>query len=104
MSFERPNISLGLVAKVHVRWNFLVFAFPYFVDCLDVGCTGFIVKDLQVNFNSPCFEPFHDGVVGWDAMVVRFGLEGLYQDDICCIVIRDHNVLVTTHCKDWELP
>ena len=88
MSFEGLNSSLGFVAMVHVRWDFLVFAFPYFVDCLDVGCTGFIVQDLHVHFIAPFFEAFHDGNVGWDAMVVRFGLEGLHQDDICCIVIR----------------
>ena len=79
-------------------------AFPYVCDGLDVGRTGFVIKDLQVNFNAPCFEPFHDGVVGWDAMVVCFGLEGLHQDDICRIAIREHNVLVTAHRMDREAP
>jgi hypothetical protein len=104
MCFECPDSSFGLVATVHVRWDFLMFAFPYFCDGLDVGCTRLIVEDLQVNLNALCFETFHDGIVCRDAMVVRFGLEGLHQDDICRIVIREHNVLVTAHCTDWEAP
>ncbi len=104
MCFECPNSSFGLVAMVHVRWDFLMFAFPYFCDGLDVDRTRLIVKDLQVNLNAPCFETFHDGVVCRDAMVVRFGLEGLHQDDICRIAIREHNVLVTAHRMDREAP
>ena len=87
MSLECLNRLLNLVAMVYVRWDFLMFAFPYLGDCLDVCRTGFIVKDLQVLFTAPCFETFHDGFVGRDAMVVCFRLEGLHQDDICCIVI-----------------
>ena len=102
MRLESLNSSLGVVATVHARRDLLMFAFPYFGDRFDVCCTGFIVKDLQVNFNAPCFETFHDGVVGRDTMVVCFRLEGLHQDDICCIVIREHNILVTAHCTDWE--
>jgi hypothetical protein len=104
MCFECPNSLFGLVATVHVRWDFLMFAFPYFCDGLDVGRTRLIVEDLQVNLNAPCFEMFHDGLVCRDAMVVRFGLEGLHQDDICRIVIREHNVLVAAHRTDWEAP
>ena len=77
MCLERSNRLLGLVATVHVQWDLLMCAFPYVCDGLDVGCTGFIVEDLRVNFNATCLETFQDGVVGWDAMVVRFGLKGL---------------------------
>ncbi len=104
MYFECSNSLFSLVAMVHVRWDFLMFAFPYFCDGLDVGRTRFIVEDLQVNLNAPCFETYHDGVVCRDGMAVCFGLEGLHQDDICCIVIHEHNVLVTVHRMDWEAP
>jgi hypothetical protein len=104
MCFECPNSSFRLVAMVNVRWDFLMFAFPYFYDGLDVDRTRLIVEDLQVNLNAPCFETFRDGVVCRDAMVVRFGLEELHQYDICRIMIRKHNVLVTAHCTDWEAP
>jgi hypothetical protein len=104
MCFECSNSLFGLVATVHVRWHFLMFEFPYFCDGLDVGRTRFIVKDLQVNLNAACFETYHDGIVCRDAMVVHFGLDGLHQDDIYRIVIREHNVLVTAHCTDWEVP
>ncbi len=85
MCFECPNSSFGFVATVHVRWDFLMFAFPYFCDELDVGRTRLIVKDLQVNLNALCFEPYHDGVVCRDAMVVRFGLEGLHQETFAAL-------------------
>ena len=77
MCLESSNFSLGFVTTVHVRWYFLMCAFPYVCDGLDVVCTGFVVEDLCVHFNAMCLEPFHDGVVGWDAMVVRFGLKGV---------------------------
>ena len=87
MSLECPNSSFGLVAMVHVRWDFLMFAFPYLGDCLDVCRTGFIVEDLQVSLELTVLKAFHDSVVGRDLVMVRFRLEGLHQNDICCIVI-----------------
>ena len=104
MRLECLNSLLGLVATVHVQQDFLMFAFPYFGDCLDVCCTGFIVKDLQVNFNAPCFEPFHDGVVGRDLVMVCFSLEWLHQNDIGRIMICENDVLIATHYADWESP
>ena len=81
MCLERLNCLLGLVATVHVRWDLLMCAFPYVCDGMYVGCTGFIVEDLHVNVNATCLESFHDGFVGWDAMVVRFGLKGFPHRD-----------------------
>ena len=77
MCLEHSNLSLDFVTMVHVWWEFSMCAFPYVCDGLDVGCTGFVVDDLRVHFNATCLETFHDGVVGWDAMVVRFGLKGV---------------------------
>ena len=70
MCLERSNRSLGFVMTVHVWWDFLMCAFPYVCDGLDVGRTGFVVEYLCVHFDAPCLEAFHDGVVGWDAMAV----------------------------------
>jgi len=71
-------------------------AFPYVCDGFDVGCAGFIVKYLCIHFDAPCLETFHDGIIGWDAMLV--------QDYISCIVVCKHNVLVAAHCADWKAP
>ena len=71
---------------------------------MDVCCTGFIVKDLQVNGDPTFLEMIHDGVEGQDPVMVCFRLEGLHQNDICHIMIGKYDVLVATHCADWELP
>jgi hypothetical protein len=98
------NSLFGLVAMVHVKWDFLMFAFPYLGDCLGVCRTGFIVDDLQVNVDPTCCKASHDGVVGWDLVMVRFSLEGLHQNDIGRIMICEHDVFIATHCADWESP
>ena len=104
MSLECPNGLFGLVATVHVRWDFLMFAFPYLSDFSDVCRSGFIVEDLHVNVDPTVFKAFHDSVVGRDPVMVCFSLEGLHQNDIGRIMIREHDVLIATHCADWELP
>ena len=103
MCLERSNRLLGLVATVHVKRDFLMFAFPYFGDCLDVCRTGFIVKDLQVIVDPMWFKAFHDGIEGWEPVMVRYSLEGLHQNDIGRIMIRKHDVLIATHCADCDL-
>ena len=104
MCFERSNCTLSLVATVHVWRDFLMCALPYICDGFDVGFTGFVVQDLRVDRNAAICEALHDGVVGWDAMVVLFGVEWLYQNNIGRIVVGEHNVLVTAHRTDWVAP
>ena len=47
--FEGADHALGNAASVHVRRYLLVFAFPFVGDAVDVGGTGLIVKDVEVN-------------------------------------------------------
>ena len=88
---------LSLVATVHVWLYFMVCALPYICDGFNVGCAGVVVQNLRVNRDATSLEPLHDGVVGWDAVVVLLGLEWLDQYNISRIVLGKHNVLVATH-------
>ena len=58
-------------------------------------------QDLHVDRDAASLESLHDGVVGWDAVVVLLRLEWLYQYDISCIVVGKHDVLVAANCADW---
>ena len=40
---------LGNVALVHIRGYFLVVTFPFVGDTVDVGGTGLIIKDMEVD-------------------------------------------------------
>ena len=62
--------ALGNVALVHIRWYLLVFAFPLVSDAVDVGGTGFIIKDVEVDGESACLHEFHDGVVRRDLVCI----------------------------------
>ena len=75
---------------------------PFVFDAVDVGGTGFVVQDLQINSKIACLELGHDCVVCWNAMGVSFCLEWLDQNDVCLLVECKHDVLVATHCSDGE--
>ena len=64
-----------------------MLAFPFVGDAVDVCGAGFIVKYLRVDRDILCLKPFHDDVVGGDAMMISFGLEGLDKDSIGSVVV-----------------
>ena len=88
MGFEGPDGMFRLVEAMHIRWNLLVLAVPFVGDAVDVCGAGFVVEYLRVNHDIPCLKPFHDDVVGGDAMMISFGLEGLDKDSIGSVVVR----------------
>ena len=96
MRFEGADCAFCFVSAVHVRWDFLVGAFPSFSDVVEVCLTCFIVHDLCIHCDAARFEPLHDDVEGRDAMVVGLECKWLYQHDVCRIVVGQHDVLVTT--------
>ena len=49
MCFEGVDRALDNVALVHIRQYFLVVTFPFVGDAVDVGRTGFIIKDMEVD-------------------------------------------------------
>ena len=87
MGFEGPDGTFCLVAAMHIRWDLLVLAFPFVGNAVDVCGAGFVVEYLRVNRDIPCLKPFHDDVVGRDAMMISFGLEVLDEDSIGSVVV-----------------
>ena len=55
----------------------MIGAVPFFRDGSAVFCAGLVVKDLVFDGVAAVFEFGHDSSVGWDIVVVVFGLEGL---------------------------
>ena len=75
---------------------------PFVFNAIDVGSTGFVVQDLQINPEIAFLESGHDFVVCWDAMGVSLCLEWLDQNDVCLLMECKHYVLIATHCSDGE--
>ena len=88
MGFEGLDGTFYLVVEMHIRWDLLVLAFPFVGDAVDVPGAGFVVEYLCVDRDIPCLKPFHDDVLGGDAMMISFGLEGLDEDGIGSDVVR----------------
>ena len=73
----------GFIPLMHVWGDFLVRAMSFVFDAIDVGDTGFVAQDLQIDPKIALFEPGHDCVVCWDVMGVSLCIEWLYQNDVC---------------------
>ena len=87
MGFEGPDGTFCFVVAMHIWWDLLVLAFPFVGDAVDLCCAGFVVEYLRVDRYIPCLKPFYDDVVGRDAMMISFGLEGLDEDGIGSVVV-----------------
>ena len=70
VGLESADHALSDVAAMHVRWNFLVLAFPFDSDVGNVRGTCFIVEDLEVNGDALSTETLRDPVVRRDAVRV----------------------------------
>ena len=82
MRFDGADNALGNVALVHIRRYFLVVTFPFVGDAVNVGGTGLIIKDMEVDGEAACFHAFHDGVVRGDLVCIGLGFEGLNHDSV----------------------
>ncbi len=102
VGLERSDCSFSFVASVHVWRYFLELTFPDFCDVAEELLTDLVVHDLHVHSESSRFEAAHDGIICWDAMMICFCFEGLYEDDVCGIMECNHDVLVSTLCTDGE--
>ena len=87
MCCEGADHAFGNVALVHVRWDFLVFAFPFVGDVGDEIDTTFVVKYIQLNCDASRSESLHDPFVGWDLMCVRFLCECLDENGVGANVV-----------------
>ena len=94
MILECPDFPLSSVASMQVRWYQLEGCFPFERDGLFVRCAGLVVQDSEVNRQATGRETRHDRVVGCDLMHILFEFDGLLQDEVAILVVRDHDVLV----------
>ncbi len=91
---ERANSMFRLVLVMHVQWDKVEFCVPLEGDSFLVCCTGHVVKNLEVNQETPCCQACHNGIVGCNSMGVTFGLERLLEDEVTISVEGNHDVLV----------
>ena len=80
----------------------MIGAVPVFSDDVAIFCAGLVVKDLVFDDVAALLEFLHGASVGWDAVAVVFGLEGLDEDDVGVAVVGDHDVLIATARADGE--
>ncbi len=99
MVLERANSAFSPVLAMHIQWEKLEFCIPLEDDFFLVCRAGLVVKNLEVNQDTPGCQVCHDGIVGCNAMVVTFGLERLLEDDIAISVEGNHDVLVPRACS-----
>ena len=81
-----------------------MFAFPLVSDAVNVGGSGFIIKDMEVVGESARLHAFHDGVVSGDSVCIGLGFEGLNHDSVGTNVMCHYDVAVPTARFNWEAP
>jgi hypothetical protein len=69
---------------------------------LFVGCTGLVVQDLQIHWETAGRQASHDGVVLSNAIGVAPALEGVLEDKIAICVIGNHVILIPRVGLDGE--
>ena len=77
-------------------------ALPGVSDGVLVGCTGLVVEDLEIDHKPLGRQTGHDGIVGFDAVFVASGFEGLLKDEVAISVVCDHDILVARSSFDGE--
>ncbi len=87
---------------MHVWGYQLKLGLPGDSDGMLVGCTSFVVEDLEIDCKTAGCQMGHDGIVGGNVMLVAPGLEGLLEDEMAIGVIGNHDVLVSQPGLDWE--
>ena len=99
--FEGTDHALSNVALVHSRRYLLVFAFSFVGDAVDVGGTGLIIQDVEVEREATCLHAFHDGIVRGYSVCIGLGFEGLNHDSVGANVMCQHDVAVATARFNW---
>ncbi len=88
---------------MHIRRDKLEFGIPLEGDVYFVCHAGLVVKNLEINQETPGCQACHNDIVGCNAVAVAFGLEGLLEDEIAISMEGNHVVLVPRACPDWEV-
>ncbi len=99
---ECANGMLCLIAAMHVWKDELEGGVPLEGDCFFISGAGFVIQDLEINGEPTGCQTSHDCVVGYDAVVVTLGLEGLLGDEVAIGVEGNHDILVAGARSDGE--
>ena len=78
MRLEGADGAFGDVTTMDTRGNELELRPPLLLDVEFVGCTEFVVKDLEVDTISALCEAGHDLIYGVDVVTVVAGFEWLH--------------------------
>ena len=81
-----------------------MFAFPFVGDAVNVGGTGFIIDDVEVDREAAFFHAVHDGVERRDLVCIGLGFEGLNDDGVGAHMMCQHDVAVAAAIFDWGAP
>ena len=82
MRLEGADGAFSNVTAMDIRGHELEFRHPLLFGVDLVGCTEFVVKDLEVNTMAKFSESGHDLICGGKAVAVVEGFEWIHQDDI----------------------
>ncbi len=99
---ECANGVLRFIAAVHVRRDKLKLGVPLEGDGFLISGAGLIVQDLEVNSKAAGRQPYHDGIVGSNAVAVIPGLEGLLENEVAIGMVGNHCILVAKARLDRE--
>ena len=91
---EGADGAFGDVTAIDIGGHELEFRPPLLFNVELVGCTAFIVKDLEVNTMVAFSESGHDSICGGKAVAVVAVFECLHQDDIGFHMVGEHEEFV----------
>ena len=94
MRLEGADGAFGNVTVMDIRGHELELRPPILFDVELVGCTEFVVKDLEVDTMATLCEAGHDSIYGSEAMVVVAGFEWLHQDGIGVHMVGENEEVV----------
>ena len=82
------------VTAMDIRGRELELRPPLLFDVERVGCTEFVVKDLEFDTMAALCEAGSDSIYGGEAVAVVAGLEWLHQDNIGVHMVGEHEEFV----------
>ena len=102
MHLEGADNAFGDVTEMDIRGNKLELRPPLLFDVELVGCTAFVVKDLEVDTMPALCEAGHDSICGCKAVAVVAGYEWLHQDNIGVHMLGEYAEVVAASGANRE--
>ena len=76
MGFERPDRPFRCIAEIGMGREKFLPCLTFFSDGLLVGCTDFIVQNLEIHLMAAACAPLYDGILRCDTVSVASHLGG----------------------------